>query len=103
MSNTPAMSLDAFLANTLRTFMEGQVTMYYASIHRDGNANVDNVQARYEAYCVAFSTLCKAFTGTEPLEDLPEPWKNVMTAIHDQILKDGDDYLRSIGIDPEDM
>ena len=104
MSNTPAMNLDKFLTNTLRAFIQAQVEMYLASIDAYGHSpHINGVQAKYECYCVAFATLARAFTGTELLDELPTAWQQIMEAIHEQICKDGDEFLRAYGINPEEL
>lgn len=103
-------AMDEMLQRTLVNFMRAQIQAYIESIHTmpGDNPHVCLVQAKYEAYSLAFAALAFSFNDMDPnktgkRDKLPEEWQEVMSTIHDQICKTGDDYLRKQGINPDDL
>jgi hypothetical protein len=98
-------SLDKFLVETLRNFLETQVDLYYTEMDRDhpqigDGCAIQQVQASYEVASLAMATVARFAAGIDNKAEQIEAFQEPCRLFEDAICKTGDEWLIAQGIEP---
>jgi len=99
-------SMDKFLTQTLRAFLDAQFDMYFEEMDRDspqvGNGStIQACQARYEVAYLAAATVARFACMTSQDGTIPRKYRDAMETFQRMICEAGDDWLRAQRIDPD--